>query len=172
MRIGRREFAGLTLLSMTGLAPSALAQGPAAQGPAVGSELRPPEEPETVTLRGRVVCLTEEYAKSYKVAADCGHRGHIYTLKTAGNRLYPFLPTDSAAAVFTDERFRERELNVTARLFPQSSFIEVITIQSWRDGKLHDLGYFCEVCNIWTHKPGPCDCCQDPVVFKETLPEN
>jgi hypothetical protein len=105
------------------------------------------------------------------VVADCGHRGHVYSLKTSEGKLYPFLPTDSAAAVYLDERYRERELHVTARVFPQGNFIEVIKFQSWRNGQVHNLGYYCEVCNIWTHKPGPCECCQLPVEFRETLPD-
>jgi hypothetical protein len=119
-------------------------------------------------LRGRVICLTEELTKLYQVVSDCENRGHAYTLKADDGKLHPFLPTDSAAAVWMDERYRQRDLQVTARIFPEGSFIEVIKFQSWRDGKLHDLYYYCDVCAISTHKPGPCDCCQDPVQFRET----
>jgi hypothetical protein len=125
-------------------------------------------EAKTVSLRGRVICLTEELTKLYQVVSDCENRGHTYTLKADDGKLYPFLPTDSAAAVWMDERYRQRDLQVTARIFPQGSFIEVIKFQSWHDGKLHDLYYYCDVCAISTHKPGPCDCCQDPVQFRET----
>lgn len=147
------------MLSAVGLTASVSAQDKAAVA-----------EPETITIRGRVVCVTEEYERLYKVAADCGHRGHAYTLKTSAGKLYPFLPTDSAAAIFLDQRYRERELQVTARRFPETGFIEVIRLQSWREGRVYNLGYYCEVCNIWTHKPGPCECCQEPVEFRETLP--
>lgn len=171
MKVGRREFAGLGLVSITGRVGATRAEPSLADLKRTANATdQSPDQPETTTLRGRVVCLTEEYARDHKVVADCGHRGHVWSLKV-GQRLYPFLPTDSAAAIFLDERFRERELSVAARVFQPASFIEVITIQSWRDGKLYNLGYYCEVCNIWTHKPGACDCCQDPVQFKETLPE-
>ncbi len=66
-----------------------------------------------------------------------------------------------------DQRYRQRELNIIARPFPETSHVEVIRFQSWLNGQLHDLDYFCDVCMISTHKPGPCECCQDPVVFRE-----
>ena len=159
MKVGRREFAGASLLSMTGFVAVVRAQ----------DKEKSPEQPQTVVLRGRVVCLAEEYQKLYQAVADCEHRGHTYALKTDAGKLYPFLPTDTAAAIYLDERYRVRELQVTARIFPQVSFIEVIKLQSWRDKQLYNLYYFCDVCNIATHKPGPCECCQEPVQFRETL---
>lgn len=160
MKVSRREFTGSALFSATVLSIPASAQEPAS-----GSG------PDNVVIRGRVVCLTEELQRLYKVVADCDHRGHVYSLKTSAGRIYPILPTDSAAAVFLDERYRARELQVTGRLFPQGDFIEVIKLQSWLNGTVYNLGYYCEVCNIWTHKPGPCECCQAPVEFRETLIE-
>ena len=124
-----------------------------------------------LSLRGRVVCLTEELEKRYQILPECQTRGHLYSLKTTDGKFYPFLPTDTAAAIWMDERFRTRELQVTARIFPESAFLEVIKLQSWRDGKLYDLYYYCDVCAISTHKPGPCECCQDPVQFRETPAE-
>ncbi len=124
-------------------------------------------EPQTVGLRGRIICLTEEYKRLYNVTADCANRGHVYALKSKDNKINPILPTDSAAAIILDEKIRSRDLQITARVFPESSFVEVIRLQSFRNDRLHNLFYFCQVCNIRTHKPGPCDCCQDPVEFRE-----
>jgi hypothetical protein len=162
MKRGLRQFAGAGLLLASALVVLATAQEKAKTG----------EEPRQVALRGRVVCVTEEFERLYQATPDCEHRGHVYGLKTAEGKLHPFLPTDAAAAIYDDPRFRERELLITARLFPVISFIEVIKLQSVREGKIHDLYYFCEVCNIVTHKPGPCVCCREPVEFRETLPES
>ncbi|MFN0122882.1 MAG: hypothetical protein ACKV2V_20475, partial [Blastocatellia bacterium] len=120
-----------------------------------------------ITPRGRIVCFTEAFARLHGLKPECEATRPLYGLQTGDQRLYSILPTDQAAAIYDDERFRQRDLRITARLFPGGAWIEVIKIQSLREGKLHDLYYFCEVCNIRTHKPGPCDCCQDPVVFHE-----
>ncbi len=158
MKSDRRHFITTSLLTAGALYFPARSQDkPAPHG-----------EAQTVSLRGRVICLTEELQKPYQLTTDCEARGHVYSLKTSQGKIYPFLPLDTSAAIWMDERIRQRELQVTARTFPNTDFIEVIKLQSWRDGKLHDLYYFCDVCYISSHKPGPCECCQDPFQFRET----
>ena len=154
MGMSRRDFGRAAVFSAGGLAARQAAS-------------TSPNELKTALLRGRILCLTEEYKRLYQVAADCANRGHVYALRTNDNKTYPILPTDSAAAIILDEKTRARELQITARLFPESSFAEVVRLQSLRNGRVYNLFYFCEVCNIRTHKPGPCDCCQDPVEFRE-----
>ncbi len=156
MKSERRKFVGKTLLSIGALSLSASAQDKQAD-----------EDARTVSLRGRIVCLTEELDKRFNVLPDCDNRHHVYSLKTGDGKIHPLLPTDSAAAVWMDERFRQRELQITARAFPDTDHVEVIKLQSLLSGKLHDLYYYCDVCAITTFKPGPCECCQDPVVFTE-----
>lgn len=154
MKLDRRQFVSVAPLLFAATV-TAEAQAPTAAAP------------EDIRVRGRVVCLTEELQRLHQVQPDCETRGHVYALKTTEGQYYPLLPTDSAAAVWLDARYRERELQVTARRFPQTSFIEVIKYQSWRDNKLYNLDYYCAVCNISTHKPEACVCCQDPVEFRE-----
>ena len=162
MNPDRREFITTTFFSLGALSLPASAQ----DKPSTAENAR------DVALRGRVVCLTEELDKLYNVLPDCGNRGHVYSLKTADGKIHPFLPTDASAAVWMDERYRQRDLQVTARLFPQANFIEVIKFQSWKNDKLYDLYYYCDVCSITAFKPGPCECCQEPVEFRETLAED
>jgi hypothetical protein len=126
---------------------------------------------QTVTLRGQIFCLTEELESRFQVVPDCETRGHVYALRTSDRSTYPLLPTDSAAAVWLDSRFRTRELQIVGRLFPSLPFLEVIKFQTWREGVLYDFHYFCDVCMIRTHKPGPCECCQDPVLLRESVPQ-
>ncbi|MEO6724857.1 MAG: hypothetical protein ABIU20_08380 [Blastocatellia bacterium] len=164
MKTERREFIAATLLAAGALPLSVRAQ----DKPAVTAGI---DATRDVSLSGRVVCLTEELDKLYNVLPDCGNRGHVFSLKTSDGKLYPFLPTDTSAAAWMDERYRQRNLQVTARLFPQNNFIEVIKFQSWKDGKLHDLYYYCDICAITAFKPGACECCQEPVEFRETPAE-
>jgi len=154
----RRQFIALSMISAGALSLPVAAQESSEHA----------AEAKMVMIRGRVVCLTEELEKRYRIIPECQTRGHLYSLKTEDGKIYPFLPTDTAAAIWMDKRFRERELQVTGRIFPESSFLEVIKLQSWRGGQLYDLYYYCDVCAISTHKPGPCECCQDPVQFRET----
>jgi hypothetical protein len=161
MKPNRRRFIASSLLTAGAFSFPSLAQ----------DRTKPSSDAQTLKLRGKVICLTEDLQKLYQIIPDCETRGHVYALKTAAGKFHPFLPTDTAAAIWMDERFRRRELRVTARIFPATDFIEVIKLQSWRDGKLHDLYYFCDICYISAHKPGPCECCQEPFEFRETPAE-
>lgn len=151
----RRQFIAGSLLIAGPLTSIAAGDSPAAA--------------QDITVRGRAICLTEELERLYGVISDCDDRGHLYAIRTADGKTYPLLPVDTASAVWMDDRYRQRELNVIARIFPQGPHLEVIKFQSWKNGQLHDLDYFCDVCMISTHKPGPCECCQDPVVFRERI---
>ncbi len=44
---------------------------------------------------------------------------------------------------------------------------EIRNLFTIRDGKRHRVLYYCEVCNIHTHSPGRCMCCQDETVLQE-----
>jgi hypothetical protein len=164
MRRTRRQFVEDLIGAAGGI--SVMAGSAQAQAKSPTSRKAQPK-PQTVMLRGRVVCYTEEFARQHNIEPECDEKRILWGLKTTDARLYSFLPTDQAAAIYDDPRFRQRDLQVTARLFPQTTWLEVIKLQSVRAGRVHDLFYFCEVCNIGTHKPGPCVCCQDPVVFHE-----
>ena len=118
--------------------------------------------------RGQLVCLTEELRR-HQVTPACAERGHVYALKTAAGKLHPILPTESAAALWLDERFRKLDLQIVGRSFAETEFIEVIKLQNWHAGKLYEPEYYCIVCNISVYKPGPCECCQDPVEYREIL---
>ena len=128
MPVDRRQFVAASLLS-AGIAPFARAEADA----------------PTLSLRGRVACLTEALQKDYQLSPDCDKRGHVYALQTVDGKFYPFLPLDTAAAVWMDERYRTRDLQLTVRLFPQANFIEVIKFQSWVGGRLYNLDYYCEI---------------------------
>lgn len=162
MKSERREFIAAGLLSVGALSLTAQAQDKP------GSQ----EEARNVSLRGRIVCLTEELDKRFNVLPDCDKQHHVYSLKTGDGKTHPLLPTESAAAVWMDERFRKRDLQITARSFPNTNYIEVIKIQSWLNAKLHDLYYYCDICAITAFKPQACECCQEPVEFRETPAES
>ncbi|HMY74133.1 MAG TPA: hypothetical protein PLQ88_20105, partial [Blastocatellia bacterium] len=92
MKPPRREFLVASALSLGTMSLSTTAQDKPIQA----------EDAREVSLRGRVVCLTEELDKRFNVLPDCDNRGHVYSLKTADDKIYPFLPTDTAAAVWMD----------------------------------------------------------------------
>lgn len=137
----------LTLLSLILLAPF--------PSTATGAEA-PSEDAPLVILRGRVNCLSP--------ACDAASGG--FEFATAAGRHYTFLEGDELALIFNDPRVRSRELQISARLRAKDR-LEIIKVKSVVNGRLHDLYYFCEVCNITAYAPGPCPCCRDELKFFE-----
>ncbi len=123
-------------------------------------------ERSLAVVRGRVVCLDP---RGLHDAVGCSDATPYFGLVSADGKRYKFLSSDSSTAMFADSRVRQRELQVTAKLLPDDK-LEIITVQSIRDGKLYDLYYFCELCNITAYAPGPCVCCRQELEFRETPP--
>jgi hypothetical protein len=98
---------------------------------------------------------------------------HLLGLRLEGDappgapRYYTLLRTPLSEALFADERFRKHDLVVTGRTFPGTLLLEVTRFQWRRDGKLHDVFYYCDVCSIRGVDPGLCACCQGKVELRE-----
>ena len=99
----------------------------------------------------------------------CDGVSHRFGFAGKDGRLYKFSATDTMTAMFSDPRVRQRQLQVTARLRAVDQ-LEVIKVQSIKEGKLYDIFYFCEVCNIRAYAPGLCPCCRNDLEFRETPP--
>ncbi|HEY7546738.1 MAG TPA: hypothetical protein VID27_17735, partial [Blastocatellia bacterium] len=81
-----------------------------------------------------------------------------FALESKDGKLYRFLPTDVLTAMFADERVRQMELQITGLLRAKDQ-LEIVKVQAVKDGVLHDVYYYCYVCNITAYAPGPCVCC-------------
>ena len=123
------------------------------------------QQQDRVVVRGRVVCLNQE---GDPLGRGCPDLPALFGLKSNDGKFYRFLPEDTATAIFADRRVRQRELQIIA-ILRSSDRLEIIKIQSVKEGRLYDLYYFCEVCNINTYAPGPCMCCYEEMEFRETL---
>lgn len=119
-----------------------------------------------ITLRGRAVCL-DESDKPLDPKHDCNHPASRFGFLTTDGKLYAFVPEDALTAMFTDRRVRERELQIAALLHSKDQ-LELVKLQSVKNGKLYDLYFFCEVCTITAYGPGPCSCCYAELEFRET----
>lgn len=117
-------------------------------------------------IRGRAVCL-DAAGREVDTLFGCSEASYRFGFAGKDGRLYRFSATDAMTAMFSDARVRQRELQVTARLRAGDQ-LEVIKVQSIKEGKLYDIFYFCEVCNIKAYAPGLCPCCRNDLEFRET----
>jgi len=127
------------------------------------------EKPALFEERGKLVCLIEEMKEKYQAQANPIH-DHLAGVRVegaSGARYYTLFRNALSEALFVDKRFKEHELRLTGRVFPSTSILEVSRFQWYREGKLFDVYYWCEVCAIRGVDPGACACCQEKVELRE-----
>lgn len=121
-----------------------------------------------VTVRGRVLCLDAAGAHLSGACDPASSAVHHFGLETRDGKVYAFLREDTRAQIFTDPRVFRRELEVKGWARPgDESTLEITKVFSVIDGRLHDVYYFCAVCNITSHTPGLCWCCREEFELKE-----
>ena len=154
--LNRRQFLLLaTLLLPTPMAPAAVHYPTNLQA----------ETHTLAVVRGRAVCLNVS-GREVDSLFGCTGAGSRFAFASKDGRVYQFLATDTMTPLFTDARVRQRELQLTARLHAGDQ-LEIIKVQSVKDGKLYDIFYYCDVCSITAYTPGLCPCCRNELEFRE-----
>jgi len=123
------------------------------------------DQTESITVRGEIVVLNESGHPLPPTGEEARTGGRL-ALRSSNGNIYEFSISDPKAAMFVDPRIQKRYLQVAGWL--RNGYLEVIRVHSVHGGKLFDLYYRCEVCNITSYEPGPCWCCQDDFEFRET----
>jgi hypothetical protein len=122
-------------------------------------------EKKQVILRGRVSCV-ESSGRIVPDQEDCSSESAKFIFHSKDGGTYTFVTDDALTAMFTDHRVRERDLQLTAWERHKGQ-LELVAVQSLKNGKLHDIYYYCDICNITAYAPGPCPCCRRELEFKE-----
>ena len=141
----------LLLLAWTASVPVAPQAGPSAALPDGSAQ-----------WRGRAVCVDATGGR-----IDCRPEGNQFALQSPDGRLHWFTPNDLLAPVFDDIRIRRQEVVLKVRPRADGT-ADLIKVHSVKHGKLHDVRYFCEVCNVTSFVPGLCSCCRAEMELKET----
>ena len=153
-----KSFQAITSISLSVLLSLSLCQSSFAQAK---KEVSTPQ----VILRGRVACL-DESGHRLNAEQDSNQASRNYELLTSEGKRYKFSADDLLVPIFTESRVRKMELQITA-LLHENDLLELIKVLAITDGKLYDIYYFCDLCNITAYGPGPCSCCFQPLVFIE-----
>ena len=119
-----------------------------------------------VVLRGHVVCLDDarEALASGKDCPDDPPGG--WAIRTKDRTLHRLSSQDVRVVMLTDLRVRSRELEIEAWQDGEGR-LAIVRLRSVIDGRLHDPHFYCDVCSIRAHTPGPCWCCRAPFEFRE-----
>lgn len=167
----RRWCAVLVALACsTGVATAAVAdesRGAEASEQEASSRQTASEPPQKRTYRGEIVWFYDAIDRLHQVQAVPEARERIIALRTDNDRLVPIVEDVRGRAFRRDERLRELEdVELLARRVPDSPFVQIIRLYSWKDGTKYELDYWCDVCAIAMFELKPCDCCQGPVELR------
>lgn len=124
------------------------------------------EGPSLAVIRGRAVCL-DAAGREIGSLFGCPETSSRFGFAAKDGKQYKFSPVDSMTPLFTDSRVRQRELQIVARE-QTGNQLEIIKVQSVKEGKLYDIFYYCDVCSITAFVPGLCPCCRNDLEFRET----
>jgi hypothetical protein len=82
-------------------------------------------------------------------------------------RTYRLSIDETTGGQLRDPQLADREWELVGNVQPPDGF-EVLQNFTIKDGARHRVTYFCEICNIVSHTPGRCVCCQGPTELRET----
>jgi hypothetical protein len=139
-----------------------LAVGVAA-APLLAGRATQPKETTNAYFVGKVVPLAE-VRDNLKQAYDATH-----VLVADNGKIYPLVKDAGARMFAKDKRLLNRPMRLTARLDPKSRMLQVINVHSLKDGKLHEVYYWCDICTIKGFENTICECCGAPMEFREVL---
>ena len=126
------------------------------------------EPSKQLTIRGALVILDDAGRVIATPSADEHRPGNqAIGLRSTDGPVYQFLSTDPLIEMVGDPQLWQMTLQLTVRPIKDQQ-VQIVKIQSIRGGKLFDLYYFCDVCNITAYAPGPCPCCRKDVELIET----
>ncbi len=121
---------------------------------------------ETQHFQGKVVPL-DDLLKKVGSNLDKEASPHWMVLVTEDGHYYPIIRDELSQMFFKDPKVRNRPMKITGRLFADTHLLQVLNVNSVKEGKLHEIYYWCGICAIRRNSGGICDCCGDPMHLKE-----
>ena len=92
--------------------------------------------------------------------------GEPLTLVTTEGALVELAADGGLELTMRDAQLSERIWEVRGAPGDDGRF-HVEKIFTMKDGELHRVTYYCEICHITTHEPGRCMCCQGDTDLRE-----
>lgn len=147
---------------------------PTGGAPAVAKpddKAQPTPKYTTETLRGRVVWMAEALRRRYGIDTDDDAAHASAALETAGGELYPLVKDFRGRGFWLDPRLHELDLELVVRRYKGSPAVQVVRVYTLRQGRRHELDYWCDICAIPMYELKACECCQGPTRLRERLVE-
>ena len=124
-------------------------------------------ETKTVQLEGKVVPMAGILEK-FGSRLDPEAAPHWLALVTNNGKTYPLIKDDGSRLFFSDPRLQNRAMRISGRLFQDTHLLQVLSVNSVKNGQLHEVYYWCDICSIRRNELlKKCDCCGGPMELRE-----
>jgi hypothetical protein len=124
-----------------------------------------PEEKPT-TFEGRVVPLKDIIDKSgAKLDRDAAP---LLIALVVDGKAYVIIKDDGGRRFFKDDKLLNRDYRINGRVVG-GTLLQVLSVQSIKNGKPHDIYYWCDICAIRRNEKNDCECCGGPMELREDL---
>ncbi len=133
-----------------------------ALGPAKLQATKTNDTGDNLVINGVMVCLDMGLEE-----ISCVEKKNWIALKDEKGRLYPLKPHEVVDTLLIEKRLNAQSFRLTIKKLPGLNQYELVKSQFFRDGKLYDFYYYCEICNITTYAPGLCMCCRQETEYRE-----
>jgi hypothetical protein len=122
---------------------------------------------QTKSLDGNVVPLAGLLEK-FGSRLDPEAAPHWLALVTKEGAIYPLIQDDGSRLFFSDPQLQNRPMQLKGRLFRDTHLLQVLSVNSYVNGQLHEVYYWCDVCSIRRNEKLPrCECCGGPMHLRE-----
>jgi hypothetical protein len=121
---------------------------------------------KTQYFNGKVVPLAGVLAKA-GVTLDVEAAPQWLALVTDDGTVYPLIRDAGARMFFKDPVLLDRPVRLTGRLLPKTNLLQVVNVHTYRQGKLHEVYYWCDICTIKGYEKTICGCCGGPMELRE-----
>ena len=88
-------------------------------------------------------------------------------LVTADGTVYALVKDDASRLLFLDKQLHNRDVRLTGKLLPGTQVLKVEKVQTVKAGKVFDVDYWCENCQLASTQPGKCMCCGAETELRE-----
>lgn len=126
---------------------------------------------ETLTVRGRVVWLSEAITRLHGIQTVPESRDRTLALETDAGELYPIVEDIRGRAFRRDERLRKMNVELLARRYRGSPMLQIIRVYELTKDRKFEIDYWCEICAIVMFELKECDCCQGPIELRQQKAE-
>jgi hypothetical protein len=125
------------------------------------------KESKPIQLDGKIVPLAGILEK-FGSRLDAEAAPHWLALVRDDGKVYPLIKDDGSRLFFSDPRLQNRTMRVTGRLFQDTHLLQVLSVNSVKNGQLYEIYYWCDVCSIRRNELlKKCDCCGGPMELRE-----